>query len=126
MRALQGKIELMIVNWNTDEAKMKKEDPEGYKTWRLVQLINYGLWGEKLDKKEIKEKWPEIKDRLDIDSRKAVEFFLFRKKWKKEPGLAPDRKNFWNWYRKIKISALNSISLEELLLRRSTLTTGNL
>ena len=37
-----------MYNWSVDEKKFKKEDPEGYRLWRLVQLINYGLAGEKL------------------------------------------------------------------------------
>lgn len=112
------------MNWNTDEKKMKQDSPAAYRSWRLVQAINYG--GEKISKKQIIKLWPKIKNQLDIDARKALEFLLWGKRWQAEPGLRPDRKNFWNWYRKIKISALNSISLEELLLRRSTLTTGNL
>ena len=43
-----------MYNWSTDEEKFKKEDPEGDRVWRLTQLINYGLDGEKLSKSEIK------------------------------------------------------------------------
>ena len=42
-----------MFNWNVDEERFKKEDPEGYRLWRLTQLINYGLEGEKLDREEI-------------------------------------------------------------------------
>ena len=96
---------------------MKRLDPEAYKRWRIIQAINYG--GEKISEKKVKELWPKIKNDLDIDARKALEFLLWGKRWKAEPGLRPDRSNFWNWYRKIKISELNSISLEKLLHRYS-------
>jgi len=33
---------------------LKKRYPKKYKIWRIAQLINYGLDGEKLDKKEVK------------------------------------------------------------------------
>jgi hypothetical protein len=87
-----------MINWSTDEKKFKKENPKEYKLWRLTQLINYGLDGEKLDKNEIKHAWPKIKNRLDPDSRKVVEFFVWGQKWHGEPGLMPDRSNFWQWY----------------------------
>ena len=44
-----------MYNWSVDEKLFKKEDPEGYKIWRIEQLINYGLDGEKLDEKIVKK-----------------------------------------------------------------------
>jgi hypothetical protein len=108
----------MILNWNVDEKKFKKENPEKYKLWRLEQLINYG--GEKISKSEVIANWEKIKDKLDIDARKTIEFFIWGKKWKAEPGLRADRKNFWSWLRKKKISELNSTSRVEQLCPRST------
>ena len=89
-----------MINWNTDEEKFKKENPEKYKLWRLQQLINYGLDGEKLDREEVKKAWPKIKDQLDPDKKKVLEYFLWQKQWKKEAGLNPDRSNFWSWFLK--------------------------
>lgn len=97
------------MNWNTDEKKFKKFHPKEYKLWRLTQLINYGLDGEKLDEQEVRSAWPKIKDRLDPDKQKVLEFFLWRKSWKKEQGLAFDRSNFWTWYSKQKTSSHNFI-----------------
>jgi len=37
-------------NWSTDEKYLKKF-PQEYERWRLLQLINYGLDGEKLNLK---------------------------------------------------------------------------
>ena len=96
-------------NWSVDEKSFKKENPKEYRLWRLTQLINYGLDGEKLDKEDVKKAWPSIKDQLDPDRRKTVEFFIWGKKWHKEKGLRADRKNFWLWYSKRPISSKNSI-----------------
>ena len=69
-----------MYNWSTDEKRFKKKDPEGYKLWRLIQLINYGLDGEKLDEKEVKKAWPKIEDRLDLDIKGYLEFLLWPKR----------------------------------------------
>lgn len=81
-----------MINWSTNEAKFKKENPKEYKLWRITQLINYGLDGEKLDKKEIKSVWPKIKDRLDSNSKVYFEFLL----WGKRPSSKNITKNFWS------------------------------
>ena len=86
-----------MINWNTDEKRLKKNHPEEYKVWRLTQLINYGLDGEKLDEKELRAVWQKIKDRLNPDKRKVIEFFVWNKPWRPEPGLLPDRSNYWSW-----------------------------
>ena len=97
-----------MINWNTDEKKFKKLHPKEYLLWRLTQLINYGLDGERLDEEEIRNAWPHIKDRIDPDKQKVIEFFLWDTKWTKEPGLAFDRSNFWQWYFKRRTSSNNS------------------
>ena len=86
-----------MINWNTDEKVLKKRDPKAYKLWRLTQLINYGLEGEKLDEEEVRVAWPAIRERLNPDKRKVLEFYLWNKKWPLEPGLLPDRSNYWIW-----------------------------
>lgn len=68
-----------MINWNTDEKAFKKKYPKEYKLWRLTQLINYGLDGEKLDEKEVKAAWPKIKDRLDPNLRDYMRFLLWPK-----------------------------------------------
>ena len=81
-----------MYNWSVDEKKFKKEDPEGYRLWRLTQLINYGLDGEKLEEKEVKAAWPKIKDRLDPHKKVYFEFLL----WGKRPSSRQFSENFWN------------------------------
>lgn len=68
-----------MYNWSVDEEKFKKKAPEGYRLWRLTQLINYGLDGEKLDREEVKKAWPKIKDQLDPDLKNYLEFILWPK-----------------------------------------------
>jgi len=80
-----------MINWSTDEAKFKKNDPRGYRLWRLTQLINYGLDGEKLDEAEVKAAWPQIKDRLDPYKARLIEFLI----WDKQYSL-PNNLSFWN------------------------------
>lgn len=53
---------------------MKKDNPEKYKIWRLEQLINYGLGGEKINKKELKKYWRRLK--LDPSRKAFLETFL--------------------------------------------------
>ena len=80
-----------MYNWSVDEKAFKKKDPKGYKLWRLTQLINYGLDGEKLDRNEVKKAWPKIKDRLDPYKKRAIEYLL----WEKLYSL-PNNLTFWN------------------------------
>lgn len=79
-----------MYNWSTDEKKFKKADPEGYRLWRLKQLINYGLAGEKLSKKEIKKYWPKLKEAISSEEKRLIEFFLWGKQYSH-----PTRKFFW-------------------------------
>ena len=85
-----------MYNWSTDEKKFKKEDPEGYKLWRLTQLINYGLDGEKLDRREVKRAWPKIKDSLDPYKKRALEYLLLEKLFS-----LPNNLTFYNLPQKI-------------------------
>lgn len=81
-----------MYNWSVDVKKMKKESPEQYAIWRLEQLINYGLDGEKLDNKEVRRNWSKIKDRLDPYKKRVIEYLL----WNRVYSL-PNNINFWNW-----------------------------
>lgn len=84
-----------MYSWSVDEKKFKKENPKEYKLWRLVQLINYGLDGEKLDREEVKKAWPKIKHQLDPYKARALEYLL----WGKLYSL-PNNLNFWSLYKK--------------------------
>lgn len=67
-----------MYNWSRiDEEEMKRQDPEKYRLWRLTQLINFGLGGEKLDRKEVIAAWPKIKDDIEPYTRRAIEYILW-------------------------------------------------
>jgi len=82
-----------MYNWSIDEEKFKKESPKAYKLWRLTQLINYGLDGEKLDRKEVKKAWPKIKNKIDPNTKSYFEYIL----WDKKPLSIKIKKDFWGW-----------------------------
>lgn len=67
-------------NWSVDEKTFKRLDPQGYRIWRLQQLINYGLDGEKLSRKEVKKYWKKLF--LDPLTKRYLEFLLWPKKKK--------------------------------------------
>ena len=66
-----------MYNWSVDEEAMKKADPESYEIWRLEQMINYGLDGEKLSEAKLRQHWQVLKDRIDPASREYLEFLLW-------------------------------------------------
>ena len=59
-----------MYNWSTDEEAMKRNYPDKYPIWRLLQLINYGLDGEKLDFDRVKTLWPEIESQIFSKTKK--------------------------------------------------------
>lgn len=66
-----------MYNWSTDEDKLKKDYPEDYQKWRLLQLINYGLDGERIKLKLLQKLWPEIKSEvLDPKVKEFLENFV--------------------------------------------------
>ena len=79
-------------NWSVDEKKFKKESPQHYTVWRLSQLINYGLDGEKLDRKQLKRLWSEVKTKIDPNSKIYLEYLL----WNKKPSSKNITETFWN------------------------------
>lgn len=81
-----------MINWSVDEKKFEKEHPREYRLWRLTQLINYGLDGEKLDEEEVKKAWPKIKDRLDPHKAAYLAYLL----WNRKPSSRDFNENFWN------------------------------
>lgn len=54
-----------MYNWSTDTTELKK-DSEKYAIWRLEQLINFGLNGEKINRKDLEHYFL----KLDIDNAK--------------------------------------------------------
>jgi len=69
-----------MYNWSVDVKKFKKADPEGYKIWKLEQMINYGLGEEKLDEKLVRKYWKKFY--MDDLTRRYLQFLLWPKKSK--------------------------------------------
>jgi len=65
-----------MYNWNTDTTQLKK-NPEKFAVWKLEQLINYGLDGEKINKKELLKYWDKL--RIDSQKRDTLAYLLWQK-----------------------------------------------
>lgn len=62
-----------MYNWSTDLKELKKS-PEAYQIWKLEQLINFGLNGEKISLKQLRKYWSKLQ--IDPDRKKVLEFWL--------------------------------------------------
>ena len=60
-----------MFNWNTDTTKIKRE---GLVIWKLEQLINFGLNGQKVNLKDLKKNWRKLK--LDPKRKKFMKLFV--------------------------------------------------
>lgn len=69
-----------MYNWSVDEKQFKKADPEGYQIWRLEQMINWGLGGEKLNERLVRKYWNKLY--LDEPTRRYLKFLLWPQKTK--------------------------------------------
>lgn len=66
-----------MYNWSVDTIELKK-DKKKYAVWRLEQMVNFGLGGEKLNRRELKKYWP----LLNLDEKRKK--FLFMLLWPKQ------------------------------------------
>lgn len=66
-----------MYNWSTDTTELQK-DPEKYAIWKLEQMVNFGLNGEKLNRPLLEKFW----DKLTLDPQKKtfLAFLLWNKK----------------------------------------------
>ncbi len=64
-----------MYNWSVDEKQLKKY-PEQYAIWKLEQMINWGLGGEKLDEKLLRKYWRRLF--LDPIKKKYLFFLLWQ------------------------------------------------
>lgn len=62
-----------MYNWSVDTKKLSRY-PQKYTIWRLEQLINYGLNGEKLKASELKKYFNKLT--LDPQKKKYLTFLL--------------------------------------------------
>jgi hypothetical protein len=62
-----------MYNWNIETTTLKKS-PQKYAIWKLEQLINFGLNGEKIKVSELKKYWSFLN--LDPQRKQVLEFWL--------------------------------------------------
>lgn len=62
-----------MYNWSTNTEELKK-DPERYAKWRLEQLINFGLGGERLEESLVRKYWSVL--RLDEARKRFLSILL--------------------------------------------------
>lgn len=48
-----------MYNWSTNIKELKK-DKEKYAIWKIEQVVNFGLGGEKIKEKEFQKYWRKI------------------------------------------------------------------
>ena len=66
-----------MYNWSVDLKKLGNTSEEA-KIWRLEQIINFGLNGQRLDKSAVKRFWQRL--RLDPQRKRFLKFLLWPKK----------------------------------------------
>ncbi len=66
-----------MYNWSVDLKKLE-ENPKHAKIWRLEQTINFGLNGDKLNRKSLKEYWNKL--HIDPSRKRFLRFLLWPKK----------------------------------------------
>jgi hypothetical protein len=71
-----------MYNWSVDEKKFRKENPEDYRIWKLIQMINYNEPGEKISERLVRKYWKKIQNYLDPLYKQYLEFLLWPKKKK--------------------------------------------
>lgn len=62
-----------MYNWSTDIKTISKY-PEKFAIWRLEQLINFGLNGEKLELSELKKYFNKLQ--IDPEKKRYLKFLL--------------------------------------------------
>jgi hypothetical protein len=62
-----------MYNWSIDTTTLKK-NPEKYHVWRLEQLINFGLNGEKIEMAQLRKYWSQL--HLDPKRKHVLELWL--------------------------------------------------
>lgn len=65
-----------MYNWSTDENLIKR-DPKKYAIWKLEQMINFGLNGQKIPARDLKKYWPQLN--IDPARRRFLEIILNEK-----------------------------------------------
>lgn len=62
-----------MYNWSVNEKELSK-DPEKYAIWKLEQMANFGLGGDKFNRAELERYWDKLN--LDPARKKFLELIL--------------------------------------------------
>lgn len=62
-----------MYNWSTQTDELKK-DKNKYTTWKLEQMVNFGLDGQKLNRRDLEKYWDQIQ--IDPSRRKLLAVLL--------------------------------------------------
>lgn len=62
-----------MYNWSTQQKELEK-DPRKYAIWRIEQMVNFGLDGQKINADELKKYWSEIE--IDPARRRFLEMII--------------------------------------------------
>ncbi len=65
-----------MYNWSVNLKRLEK-DSVAYERFKLEQMVNWGLRGEKLSRKKLKKHWKHLK--LDLAKRRYLEDLLWPK-----------------------------------------------
>ncbi|MBI2041511.1 MAG: hypothetical protein HYT20_00645 [Candidatus Nealsonbacteria bacterium] len=65
-----------MYNWAVDENKIKKHKRK-YAIWKLEQMVNFGLNGEKINGRDLKKLWEKLK--IDPARKRFLEILLHEK-----------------------------------------------
>ncbi|MBI5358058.1 hypothetical protein HZB69_00285 [Candidatus Amesbacteria bacterium] len=82
-----------MYSWSTEELTLQSTNPKQYQIWKQIQLINYGLNEEKLDRKLLVSNWDVIKDQLDPLKASVIEYWL----WGTQPSFPNYKNGSWSW-----------------------------
>ncbi|MFH0791946.1 MAG: hypothetical protein V1905_01900 [bacterium] len=65
-----------MYNWSVDTSRLKR-NKDAWNKWKLEQMINFGLAGEKLSRQLLIKYW----DKLELDPQKKefLRFLLWKK-----------------------------------------------
>lgn len=66
-----------MYNWSVDVKTLKKNKRQ-YAIWKLEQMVNFGLNGQRVKAGDLKEYWADI--HIDPDRRKFLKLLLHEKK----------------------------------------------
>ena len=67
---------MAMYNWTVDENRLKK-NKKRYAIWKLEQMINFGLNGEKINIRDLKRHWNKLQ--LDSTRKRFLQLLLHEK-----------------------------------------------